>query len=118
MSTRNSWTRHYQSVWEERAGDWRAPRWLRVACLAYGLHRANGHATLGAGMLALTLASPDPKTGEMVPDKNPGRAVELAVRYGWLAPGSNVRCLVVPAHAIVGPGGDPHLSCSHHPLDR
>jgi hypothetical protein len=38
------WAKHYMYVWEDRSGDPRLPSWLRIVCLAYGMHKANGHA--------------------------------------------------------------------------
>jgi hypothetical protein len=37
---------HRQQAWEERSGDPRLPRWMRVTALAYAKHRGNGHAYL------------------------------------------------------------------------
>lgn len=112
--TQKPWTRHYMDAWDNRAADHNLSQWLRVVCLAYGGHKANGHRTFGPGMLALSLGYPDPNTGEPVPEKNPGRAVRAAVKNGWLAEGSTVRCLVVPRHAISGPLGDPNAACPIH----
>lgn len=114
MSGQKTWAKHYQDVWTEKAGDPRLPKWLRVACLAYGRHRANGHATFAQGDVALVLATVDELTGEVIPDANVSRAVGMSVEYGWLAKGSNARCLVVPAHAIGGSLGDPFAPCPVH----
>ncbi len=94
------WARHYQEAWQARAGDPRLPYWLRVAALAYGSHRDNGHAIFKRGEVALILGSFDPETGEILPYQNVGRAIDDAVTYGWLDPESFWGCLVVPAHAI------------------
>lgn len=98
--TERSWARHYQEDWQSRAGDPRLPKWLRVAALAYGSHTDNGHARFKRGEIALILGTVDQETGEVIPDPWPGRAIEDAVEYGWLAPESFWGCLVVPAHAI------------------
>jgi len=110
----NPWARHFQAVWQERSGDPRLPAWLRVACLVYGSHTANGHATFKPGQIALVLAKVDQKTGEVrVPSKYAiRRAIASAVEYGWLAKESGSLCLVVPGHAINGGlGGKPDDEC-------
>ena len=96
----NPWARHYQDVWQERAGDPRLPYWLRVAALAYGSHADNGHARFKRGEIAVVLAAVDSGTGVVRPYRNVRRAVTLAVEYGWLEAGSYWGCLIVPAHAV------------------
>lgn len=120
MSTRNPWGRHYQTVWEERAGDPRMPLWFRVIALAYGKHRANGHAMFKAGQVGLVLGRADPVTGELVPlDRgNVSRAIRTAVEYGLLDKSSGSRCLVVPGHAIEGGLGSPFEPCPQHDADK
>ena len=100
--------------WEGHAANHDLPQWFRVLALAYGCHKANGHATFPPGALALALGHPDRITGELIPDPNPGRAVRLAVKYGFIAPGSSTRCLIVLAHHIEGPNGDPNAECPIH----
>lgn len=114
MTGQKVWTRHYQAEWEIRSGDPRLPKWFRVTSLAYGMHRANGHAQFARGQIGLVLASVDQATGEIVPDPNVGRSIRTAVEFGFLSPLSNSRCLVVPAHAIEGPHGNPHAVCPMH----
>lgn len=108
------WARHYQHVWEERSGAPWLPKWFRVASLAYGKHRANGHAMFGPGEVALIIGTVDLATGELTPDANVARTIGLAVEYGLLAEGSTSRCLIVPAHAIDGPSGDAFAPCPVH----
>lgn len=111
-----TWARHFQNTWHERAGHPHLPAWLRVAALAYGSHRANGHATFGRGDVGLVLGRVDPSTGEVMPTtrQDVHRAVVKAVEYGWLAAGSTARCLIVPAHAISGGLGRPDDQCPQH----
>lgn len=109
-----SWARHDQHAWEERSGDPQLPDWLRVAALAYGKHRANGHANFGAGDVALVLGRIDYATGEVVPNANVSRAIKRAVKYGWLGRGSKSRCLIVPGHAIAGGIGNEYAPCPVH----
>ena len=117
MSVRNPWAQHYQSIWHERAGDRRLPNWLRVASLAYGSHRANGHAQFKRGDVGLVLSTVDRDTGVVRPlDKGSvQRAIRTAIEYGWLDESSGSRCLVVPHHAIVGGlGGRAGEECPQH----
>ena len=112
----NPWAKHWQIEWENRAADATLPLWLRVVCLAYGRHEANGHANFGRGQLAWVLGTP-PKDGK--PFARADRycvrdAIRLAVHHGWLAEGSCSECLVVPAHAIEGPVGNEHKVCPVH----
>lgn len=110
------WARHVQASWQERAGDASLPDWLRVACLAYGSHKANGHALQRPGNVGLVLARLDGVTGEITPQsrQNVYRAIQAAIRNGWLAEGSTAQCLVVPAHAIQGGLGNAHETCPQH----
>jgi hypothetical protein len=120
MTRQNPWTRHYQCVWHERAGDARLPAWLRVAALAYGSHAANGHAQFKPGQVGLVLGSVDVVTGEVRPmDKGSvQRAIRTAIAYGWLGSQSGARCLVVPGHAVTGGlGGNPDDECPQHKRD-
>jgi hypothetical protein len=116
VTSYNPWAKHYQSEWERRAGNIRLPLWLRVASLAYGKHRGNGHAQYRPGEIALSLSSVDDITGEI---KQPLRqqvhvAIRVAVEHGFLSPSSGSRCLVVPAHAVAGGEGHPFAPCSFH----
>lgn len=111
------WARHFQTVWQERAGDVNLPDWLRVAALAYGTHAENGHALQRPGNVALVLARVDPSTGEVTPQsrQNVYRAIQAAIRHQWLAEGSTARCLIVPAHAISkGTEGGRPAPCPQH----
>lgn len=114
--TSKPWARHFQHVWEERAGSRSLPDWLRVACLAYGSHRANGHANFRRGEVALVLARLDEATGVVTPLARQGvhRAIKVAVGNGWLAVGSTARCLIVPAHAVTGGLGRAEDACPQH----
>ena len=116
MSGDLTWSRHYQHVWQERAGDAQMPYWLRVAALAYGSHRANGHARFKAGEIALVLGTVDTVTGEISPmDRaNVQRAIRKATEFGWLTEASGSTCLVVPGHAIAGGKGNPFAPCPQH----
>src|SRR5690242_20337375 len=112
----NAWAKHYQTAWLEHAGDPDLPDWLRVACAAYGQHKANGHATFRRGQLALILARIDTQTGEVVPldRRNLHRAIQVAIQHGWLSIASSARCLVVPAHQVTGGLGNARAACPQH----
>jgi len=114
--TPTPWARHFQHVWEERSASRSLPDWLRVACLAYGKHRANGHANFRPGEVALVLARLDETTGVVTALARQGvhRAIKVAVGNGWLGAGSTARCLIVPAHAITGGLGRAEDACPQH----
>lgn len=116
MSIENPFAMHYQSVWLERVADRRFPAWARVAFLAFGSHKANGHARFKPGQVGLLLGAVNPDTGEVKPmDKhNVQRAIRVAIESGWLREGSSSLCLVVPAHAIRGGEGRAHAPCPLH----
>lgn len=120
MTTEKPWARHYQHVWHERTADARLPLWLRVAFLAYGCHRANGHARFKPGEIAEVFGTVNGTTGEIkAADKhNIQRAIRNAVERGWLAEGSSTLCLVVPAHAIEGGLGYTGEKCPLHSRKR
>ena len=52
------WAAHAQIEWENRAAPTTLPLWLRIVCLAYGRHEANGHANFGRGQLSWILGTP------------------------------------------------------------
>jgi hypothetical protein len=115
-SRKGPWTKHFQISWEDRAADCALPLWLRVACLAYARHEANGHANFRRGQLSWILGTP-PKDGQ--PFKRPDRtavrdAIERAIKFEWLTPESCSECLVVPGHSIEGPLGNPNKPCAVH----
>lgn len=114
MSRTNPFSMHRQSVWAERAGDPQFPDWLRVAAIAYGKHRANGHANFSRGALRVVLSTVNRETGEIHDNENVSRAIATAVRYGFLAKGSNARCLVVPQHAVEGGLENAFSTCVIH----
>lgn len=117
MSRENPWTKHRQSFWQEKAGSPSLPLWLRVAALAYGVHRRNGHAPFKPGEIALAVSVVDVQTGEVrQPAKaQVSRAIRTAVDYGFLNPESNGRCLVVPPWGISGGMvGRPAERCRWH----
>ena len=113
----NPFTMHRQHFWQKQAGNPSLTLWHRVYALAYGVHRRNGHAPYGHGELVEALTLVDTSTGEYVkprPD-NVTRAIRTAVEYGFLASGSNIRCLVVPSYAISGGViGREDEGCTHH----
>jgi hypothetical protein len=115
-SRKGPWTKHFQISWEERAVDCGLPLWLRIACLAYARHEANGHANFRRGQLSWILGTPpaDGKPFQRVGSSTVGDAIRRAVRYGWLAEDSCSECLVVPGHSIEGPLGNPDKPCAVH----
>lgn len=105
---------HYQAVWRERAASRAAnpamPLWIRVASLAFGCHRRNGHANFQPGEIAEILGTP----GAPLSAASVSNAIKLAKNAGWIADESNAKCLVVPPHAIVGGPGEATARCLIH----
>lgn len=110
------WDRHYLDHWLEKTANRELPAWVRVSLLAYGSHRANGHAPFKPGDIALVLGTVDKATGEIRPmDKsNVQREIRRAVQAGWLDDRSSSLCLVVLGHQITGGLGDPGERCDRH----
>ncbi|WP_156409030.1 hypothetical protein [Mycobacterium sp. Root265] len=100
----------------ERASDPALPLWLRVAALAFGRHRLNGHANFAMGELGKLLGKPGPD-GKPKPISNSAvaNAISKAKKHGFIAEDSMARCLVVPRHAVtLGVGGSVHTKCCLH----
>jgi hypothetical protein len=115
MSRQNPFGIHRQSVWHERSANPRLPDWIRIAALAFGSHKANGHAPFKSGELAVYLGLP----GQPLKPSEVSNAIRLAKTSGWIAEESNARCLVVPPHAVEGGLGDPRAECPvHHKSSR
>lgn len=114
MSIQNPFAMHRQAVWKERAANRAAnptmPLWIRVASLAFGCHRANGHAAFKLGEIAELLGKP----GEPLSAQSVSNAIKLAKNSGWIAQESTSRCLVVPPHAVSGGLGHPNERCPIH----
>jgi hypothetical protein len=116
ISLPRPWAAHAQIEWENRAADTNLPLWLRIVCVAYGRHEANGHANFQRGQLSWILGTPPTATRPFQPAHRATiyNAIQTAVRYAWLAEGSGSECLTVPAHAIEGPLGNPAKPCPVH----
>jgi hypothetical protein len=114
-AARNTWAKHFQSVWEERAADPAYPLWCRVAWLAYARHKANGHANFQRGQLGAILGSSSKDGFKPLDPNNLQRAIRQAKKSGLLDISSCAECLVVPSHAIEGGwGGRPGSLCPVH----
>lgn len=113
MSVANPWTQHRQSFWQFHAGNTSLPLWLRIAALAYGVHRRNGHAPFGPGDLRLALSFVDTATGEIMQPSTQrlSNEIDVAVRYGFLSHVSCASCLVVPASISGGMTGKTNEAC-------
>lgn len=108
---------HYQEPYLEDAGAPEFPLWLRVACLAYGSHRQNGHAVFRPGQVSRVLSKVDLETGEITEPSRQQvhRAIQTAIGHKWLREGSTSLCLVVPSHRISGGSkGYPAEPCPQH----
>jgi hypothetical protein len=114
MSVQNPFALHRQAVWKERAANHAAnptmPQWIRVASLAFGCHRRNGHANFKSGEIAEILGTP----GKPLSASSVSNAIKLAKSAGWIAQESTARCLVVPPHAVDGGIGHPNERCQIH----
>lgn len=102
------WTAKPQEDWLEWAGNPNFPDYLRATFVAHGRQRANGHAPLDREELATYLVR---KSG-VIPDRRTVyRAVDTAVKLGYLAPESRALCLVLdPSRSQFGVG-DPDEKC-------
>ena len=115
MSLQNPFAFHYQGVWLLRSADPALPDWLRLASLAFGKHKANGHANFGAGEIAKLLGKRTPD-GRVKPLSGPAvsNAIKRAKDHGFIAVASHSRCLVVPSHAVTGGLGNAYERCRVH----
>lgn len=103
-----TWAAHAQDHWLEMAGRPAFPDYLRVVFVAYGRHAGNGHAILDRGELGYFLVRKD---GTLPERRTVWRAVQDAMRLGFLADGSQLLCLVVSSHDVQGGIGDPEAPC-------
>lgn len=115
MSLNNPFSFHYQGVWLERSANPDLPVWLRLASLAFGKHKANGHANFGAGEIAKMLGKRGPD-GHVKPlsDSAVSNAIRRAKELGFVAAQSCARCLVVPPHAVSNGLGHVYERCRVH----
>lgn len=114
MSLQNPFALHYQSVWLERSATPALPDWMRLASLAFGKHKANGHANFGSGEIARLLGRQ--ADGKVKPLSGPAvsNAIRRAKELGFIADQSHARCLVVPPHAVTHGLGSPYERCRIH----
>ncbi|MGG5260825.1 hypothetical protein [Phycicoccus avicenniae] len=110
-----SWSAHAQDHWKEMAGKPRFPDYLRVTFVAYALHAANGHANLDRGELAYHLVRED---GSLPERRVVWRAVQEAMKLGFLAEGSQLLCLVVSSHDVQGGKGSADRRCKRDHTKR
>lgn len=110
-----NWTAHAQDHWLDHAGNPNLPDYLRIVFVAYGRHRANGHARLDRGELAYFLVRAD----GTLPDRRQVRhCIDRAIDYGFLLPESRALCLVVSSDHIQGGIGDAHRPCDRDHTTR
>lgn len=108
------WTKHYQSAYLEDAANPKYPLAIRVAFLAYGSHKANGHARFRQTEVAKVLGELVDGTFVPASKHQVSRAIATAVSYGLLAENSKALCLIVPNHRIRGHHGDENAPCDRH----
>jgi hypothetical protein len=80
MSVEPGWARHYQNVWEARGPTRTVPLWARIAFLAFGHHKRNGHANFQRGQLALLMGRPGSGGFEPEDKANIRRAIRAPLR--------------------------------------
>ncbi len=107
------WAIHQLGPWQEQARHPNVDLWLRVAFLAFGTHKRNGHSPfydwkeIAERTTPLGKPSPD--------DRQVRRAISTAVDRGFLASASHHKCLIVPSHWVSGgPTGNEHAVCTRH----
>jgi hypothetical protein len=112
---RGHWSIHYQQAWKDDAANPRFSMPLRVAFMAFGNHRANGHANFRQEEIAKSLGHFD-EEGTFVPAdrRTVHRAIQQAIEWGLLEEGSRALCLIVPAHRMTGGPGNPEDPCQRH----
>ncbi|QYJ05387.1 hypothetical protein KUV85_06825 [Nocardioides panacisoli] len=109
------WAAHAQDHWLEFAGHPHFPDYLRVVFVAYGRHKANGHAKLNRGDLTRYLVRKD---GTLPERRTVSRAVDKAVQLGYLLEGSRMLCLIVSSDHVQGGKGQPEDRCSRDHTSR
>lgn len=102
------WTAHAQDHWLEHAGNPGFPDHLRIVFVAYGRHRANGHARMSRGELARFLVRRD---GTLPERRVVWTALQKAIALEFLMPESQALCLVVSSEHVQGGVGDPDRPC-------
>lgn len=102
------WAAHAQDHWLDFAGNPNFPDYLRIVFVAYGRHKANGHAVLERGELARYLVRKD---GSLPDRRNQWRALARAVQLDYLRAESRALCLVVNSDHVQGGIGDPDMEC-------
>jgi hypothetical protein len=103
------WSAHAQDRWLEFAGHPGMADHLRIVFVAYGRHKANGHARLGQGELAHYLVRKD---GTLPDRRTLWHALKKAVELGFLLPESRALCLVVSSEHVQGGTGNPDAPCN------
>jgi hypothetical protein len=99
---------HLQAHWMDFAGRPDTPDYLRIVFVAYGKHKANGHAKLDREELRHLLVRKD---GTLPDRRNVWASIRKAVRLGYLDIRSQMLCLVVPGAHVQGGRGNPSAPC-------
>lgn len=109
------WTKHFQDAYLEDAANPNYPKVIRLMFLAYGTHKANGHARFKQREIANVLGHVDSDGIFWPADRRTvNRVINQAVSWGLLAEGSKALCLIVPGHRIRGHRGEPDAPCDRH----
>lgn len=115
-----NWAIHYQQPYRDDAANPRMPMPLRIAWLAYGNHRANGHANFAKEEIAKALGRYDHEGTFVNADRRTvSRAIRQAIDWDLLDQGSVALCLIVPKHRVTGGPGAADTPCKRqHPQPR
>lgn len=114
------WSGHYQQPFRDDAANPKFGMPLRVAFLAFGNHRANGHANFQRQEIAQVLGKFDDQgTFQPADRRTVNRAIQQAIEFGLLAEGSLALCLIVPQHRVFGGPGKEDAPCKRkHSVSR
>lgn len=99
---------HAQDHWLDFAGNPNFPDYLRIVFVAYGKHKANGHARLDRGDLARFLVRKD---GTIPERRVLWSAIQRSIHLGYLTEESRALCLVVSSDHVQGGPGQPDEPC-------
>jgi hypothetical protein len=113
-SKRGEWSSHDREFWKRQALNPNVlPLAHRIYALAYGCHNANGHTPLGPGELKRLMCRPPTDSGRarFYDDSTVYRAIQDAVRFGYLDARSSRSCLIVPQGQIMFGIGDRFAPC-------
>lgn len=113
--SRENWVKLHVGGLEGQCMNRSLDQWLRVFFLAVSRMGSDGHAHFGPGELGRLLGC-DPATGSTDPldKRNVNRAINRAIKEGFLDQTSGSTCLVPAAHLVSRGRGHSPSSCTRH----